>query len=195
MDGGVVKVDYEALKEEGVRICLSLRPWAQHMTRSPDRADDLIQETALRVVKYIRQFQPGTNLSAWIKRIMHNCEMDRRRQRKRDDRHFDGGLLSFDAEMTDDDQTFEHFLSNDDHLVTEEQVYAGEIEVLLRQVLNKDQYELLAWFRREQSVDGSSCDLYRESARYFGVSEGTIKSRLWRARILARQVVEASRAV
>src|SRR5215207_1523725 len=45
---------------------------ALRMTRNPQDAEDLVQETYLRAFRFFDKFQPGTNLRAWLFRILTN---------------------------------------------------------------------------------------------------------------------------
>src|SRR5207245_9679021 len=49
-----------------------LRRYARVLTRNPDRADDLVQDTLSRALEKQHLWQPGTNLGAWLLTIMHN---------------------------------------------------------------------------------------------------------------------------
>lgn len=59
----------------------SLRAYALSLARSPDRADDLVQETIFRALNKQASFQRGTNLNAWLFTILHNnfCSDHRKR--------------------------------------------------------------------------------------------------------------------
>lgn len=50
--------------------CDRLYSAARRMTRNSMGADDLVQETLARAYSYFHQFQPGTNLHAWLRRIL-----------------------------------------------------------------------------------------------------------------------------
>ncbi len=56
---------------------------AYHLTRSPQDAEDLVQEAALSAFKHFDQFQRGTNFKAWFMRIVTNAFFASYRQRKR----------------------------------------------------------------------------------------------------------------
>ena len=49
-----------------------LRRYARALTRNPDRADDLVQETLLRAIRKSHLGQPGTDIRAWLFTIMQN---------------------------------------------------------------------------------------------------------------------------
>jgi len=49
-----------------------LRRYARALTRSSDRADDLVQDTLVRALTKGHLWQPGTDLRAWLFTIMHN---------------------------------------------------------------------------------------------------------------------------
>ena len=49
-----------------------MRTWALALTRSASAAEDLVQEVALKTLMASKSFIPGTNFSAWTRRIMVN---------------------------------------------------------------------------------------------------------------------------
>lgn len=59
---------------------------ALRMTRNPADAEDLIQETSARAYASFHQFQPGTNLNAWLYRILTNTFISGYRKRQREPR-------------------------------------------------------------------------------------------------------------
>lgn len=58
--------------EEVVGYIPALRVYGRSLCKSAVEADDLVQETLVRAIENIHQFQPGTNLRAWLFTIMRN---------------------------------------------------------------------------------------------------------------------------
>src|SRR5213075_1090504 len=56
---------------------------ARHLVGSREEAEDLVQETYARAFRSWRSFQPGTNLRAWLLRILTNLNIDRGRRVQR----------------------------------------------------------------------------------------------------------------
>src|SRR6185437_4309998 len=50
-----------------------LRRYARKLIRCRDRADDLVQDTAERALRYAHSFTPGTDLRKWLFTIMYNA--------------------------------------------------------------------------------------------------------------------------
>ncbi len=46
--------------------------WLYHLTRDRHKAEDLVQETFLKVLAALDSFRPGSNFRAWLFRIGHN---------------------------------------------------------------------------------------------------------------------------
>src|SRR5215212_1737364 len=61
----------------------SLYSAALRMTRNPADAEDLVQETYLKAYRAFESFQAGTNLKAWLYRILTNTFINSYRSRKR----------------------------------------------------------------------------------------------------------------
>src|SRR5256885_10624974 len=61
----------------------SLYSAAMRMTRKPADAEDLVQETYLKAYRAFESFQEGTNLKAWLYRILTNTFINSYRAKKR----------------------------------------------------------------------------------------------------------------
>jgi RNA polymerase sigma-70 factor (ECF subfamily) len=61
----------------------SLYSAALRMTRNPADAEDLVQETYLKAYRAFGSFQEGTNLKAWLYRILTNTFINSYRARRR----------------------------------------------------------------------------------------------------------------
>ena len=53
------------------------------MTRNHSDAEDLLQEATMKVYAGFRSFRPGTNLTAWLARIIANTVIDTHRRSQR----------------------------------------------------------------------------------------------------------------
>src|SRR5438067_11416123 len=88
---GMVSPAFEA---EALASLNSLYRAALRLTRVPADAEDLVQETYLKAFRAADQFEPGTNLRAWLFTILHNTARNRARDRARD-------TVSIDTEIVD----------------------------------------------------------------------------------------------
>jgi len=69
-----------AFEREALACIDSLYGTALRLTGNPSDAEDLVQDTYLKAFRAVDQFQPGTNLKAWIFTILHNTFLNRRRR-------------------------------------------------------------------------------------------------------------------
>src|ERR1700745_812971 len=70
-----------------------LYPAALRMTRNPTDAEDLVQETSVKAYAAFQQFTPGTNLRAWLNRILTTTFINVYRKRRREPQQALGGDL------------------------------------------------------------------------------------------------------
>src|SRR5579885_860510 len=57
--------------------------WLYHLTRDRHKAEDLVQETFLKVLAALDSFRPGSNFRAWLFRIGHNNFVNLKRAERR----------------------------------------------------------------------------------------------------------------
>jgi RNA polymerase sigma-70 factor (ECF subfamily) len=75
--------DRVRFEEEALALSDQVYRVARHLVGSPEEAEDLMQETYARAFRSWRSFQPGTNLRAWLLRILTNLNIDRGRRLQR----------------------------------------------------------------------------------------------------------------
>ena len=75
--------DRVRFEEEALALSDQVYRVARHLVGSPDEAEDLMQETYARAFRSWRSFTPGTNLRAWLLRILTNLNIDRGRRVQR----------------------------------------------------------------------------------------------------------------
>src|SRR5438105_3469229 len=83
-----------AFEAEALTYLDSLYRTALRVTRVRVDAEDLVQETYLKAFRAAEQFEPGTNLRAWLFTILHNTARNRARDRSRD-------VVAADSEIVD----------------------------------------------------------------------------------------------
>jgi RNA polymerase sigma-70 factor (ECF subfamily) len=162
------------LEAEALGYIDSLYRTALRMTRNPADAEDLVQEAYLRAFRSLHQFKPGTNLRAWIFRIMTNAYINEYRKRSR--RPTNSSL----------DDLEEFYLY--DHLIDSGVQPTSERpeDVVLNRLTAQDVIDALDGLSDDfrevvilADVEGFS---YREIAEIMDIPVGTVMSRLYRAR-------------
>ena len=86
-----VTVETETEEERSARFERDAMPFldqlysaAMRMTRNPQDAEDLVQETFAKAFAAFHQFKPGTNLKAWLYRILTNTFINTYRKKQRE---------------------------------------------------------------------------------------------------------------
>jgi RNA polymerase sigma-70 factor, ECF subfamily len=72
----------DELRSRMVELLPRLRRFAVALTGDLDQGDDLVQETCMRALSRVDQWQPGTRLDSWMYRIAQNLWLDRMRAKK-----------------------------------------------------------------------------------------------------------------
>jgi len=77
--------DRAHFEEEALALADQVYRVARRLVGSREEAEDLVQETYARAFRSWRSFTPGTNLRAWLLRILTNLNLDRGRKIQRND--------------------------------------------------------------------------------------------------------------
>jgi RNA polymerase sigma-70 factor (ECF subfamily) len=146
------------------------------MTRNPVDAEDLVQETFTRAYASFEQFEPGTNLRAWLYRILLNSFFNNCRKRQRELQLAPVGMIQ-DCQLAN-------------ALAFPCAAPSAETEVLLRvpddHVLRALRQLPIA-FRTVVCLSDMEGYNYREIADMMGTPTGTVMSRLYRGRRQLRE--------
>jgi RNA polymerase sigma-70 factor (ECF subfamily) len=160
--------------DQTMEMMPSLYSAALRMTRNRADAEDLVQETYLRAYRGFQGFQEGTNLKAWLYRILTNTYINSYRAKKRrpDETELDevedlylyhriGGLEAAMAGRSAEDELLDRFTEAEVKEAVEELPENFRMAVLLA------------------DVEGFS---YKEIAEILDIPIGTVMSRLHRGR-------------
>jgi RNA polymerase sigma-70 factor (ECF subfamily) len=75
--------DRVRFEEDALALADQVYRVARHLASTREDAEELVQETYARAFRSWRSFTPGTNLRAWLLRILTNLNIDRGRRRQR----------------------------------------------------------------------------------------------------------------
>ena len=154
----------------------ALYNFARWLARDPVEAEDLVQETYARALGAARQFAPGSNLKAWLFRILRNAFIDRRRRSQ--DRASPGVEdLEADGELS---------------APAMGELQLDQIRALVAEDVSAAVHALPESFRTVILLDLEGMT-EAEVANVLGCAAGTVKSRLSRARAVLRERLAAYR--
>jgi len=157
----------------------ALHNLARYLARAEADAEDLVQETYAHAFAASGRFEPGTNLKAWLFRILRNLFLDRlRRDRRAATEPLDAGAAG--------DEGDDGWLRGDVELEAMRRLVGAEIEAALRALSEEARTTVLL------DLEGFT---EPEVAQVLGCAPGTVKSRLSRARAaLRRRLAEYGRS-
>jgi len=172
--------DRVRFEEEALALSDQVYRVARHLVGSREEAEDLMQETYARAFRSWRYFQPGTNLRAWLLRILTNLNIDRGRRKQRapqttpleaNDYYLYDKLAESDGAATDEERVVER-LSQDDIVAALAAVPHDFRDVIVLVDLGDFSYQ--------------------DAASILDIPIGTVMSRLHRGRrILKRELADS----
>jgi RNA polymerase sigma-70 factor (ECF subfamily) len=167
-------------EEEALGLSDQVYRVARRLVGSREEAEDLVQQTYERAFRSWKQFTPGTNLRAWLLRILTNLNIDRGRRSQRapqttpleaNDYYLYDKLAEADGGVTDEDRVVER-LSQDDIVSALSAVPHDFRDVIVL-------------------VDIGDFS-YQDAAQILDIPIGTVMSRLHRGRrILKRELADS----
>jgi RNA polymerase sigma-70 factor (ECF subfamily) len=149
------------IRNRMVKILPRLRRFIGSLTNGADFGDDLIQETYVRALAHLDQWQPGTRLDSWMFRIARNLWIDHKRTEK-----FRGEAVDIEA--------VDQLLSSDGRLVAENRIALEELRKDIAE-LSRDQRNVI------RLVWGYGMS-YKETSKILNLPAGTVMSRMARVR-------------
>ena len=159
---------------------------ASRMTRGSSEAEDLVQDTGVKAMRAREQFEPGTNLKAWLLRILTNTFINRYRR---------GGIERDLFEGPDAEPLSDAWISSSSMNAIrdpETQALRPIVEAELARALD----ELPPEFRLAVILSDVEELSYKEIAEVMGCPIGTVMSRLHRGRkILQGRLRDHARAM
>jgi RNA polymerase sigma-70 factor (ECF subfamily) len=156
----------------------SLYGTALRLTRRAADAEDLVQDTYLKAFRSAHQFEPGTNLKAWLFTILHNTFRNLRRHDGRSPVDVDSEAVEKAASAGPADESPEQILSR------------RTLDVDLQAALDAlpEAFRQAVWLRDVEELS------YAEMAKVLDVPMGTVMSRISRGRRALSEGLQARRA-
>ena len=147
-----------------------LRAHARRFTGNVPDSDDLVQDTLIRAWKARERFEPGTNLKAWMIRIERNSFLNGRRRASR--------------QVDLDPESIDRYLIEGP--TQGEQLHFADLSRAV---------DALPEAQRQAFAGVTAGRRYADIASELGISEGTLKSRVSRARVAIVRALEAGKPV
>jgi RNA polymerase sigma-70 factor (ECF subfamily) len=157
----------------------SLYNTAYRMTRSAEDAEDLVQETFFKAYKYYDKFEEGTNLKAWLFKILKNTFINNYRKKKLEPRSVDF------AEIEDSFERIVRKDNSDQPADPEAEYFHGVLDDDVKRALDSLPYDYRMVVILADLEDFS----YKEIAEILDCPVGTVMSRLYRGRKLLEKAL------
>ena len=166
--------DQETFEQDALQYSRQLYSAALRMARNPADAEDLVQETYLKAYRAYHTFEAGTNLKAWLYRILTNTYINKYRKDNRRPSEVDLG----DVEDLYLYRRIGSEESADVSRTTEDRVLDGLVESDIKEAVE----ELPETFRLPVLLADLEGFSYKEIAEILDIPIGTVMSRLHRGR-------------
>jgi len=167
------------LMREALAYADALHDFAYHLTANAAEAEDLVQETYAKALGAAEQFAPGSNLKAWLFRILTNTFINKYRR---------GGLERSVLEGPDADPLADAWVSAS----TMRQLRDPETQALMP-IVEREIQQAFDALPTEFRLAVALCDVeefsYEEIAQIMGCPIGTVMSRLHRGRKLFQRAL------
>jgi RNA polymerase sigma-70 factor, ECF subfamily len=166
--------DQADFERDAMQYARQLYSAALRMTRNPADAEDLVQETYLKAYRAYHTFEAGTNLKAWLYRILTNTYINRYRKESRRPTEVDLGTV--------EDLYLYRRIGSEESAeaarTTEERVLDGLVESDIKKAVE----DLPENFRIPVLLADLEGFSYKEIADILDIPIGTVMSRLHRGR-------------
>ncbi|WP_432208208.1 sigma-70 family RNA polymerase sigma factor [Citricoccus nitrophenolicus] len=166
----------ERFERDALEYVDQLYSAAMRMTRNPQDAEDLVQEAFTKAYSSFHQYRPGTNLKAWLYRILTNTYINLYRKRQRQPQQAATDTVE-DWQMF---QAAEHTSTGLRSAETEALDHLPDSDVKDALQSIPEEFRLAVYFA---DVEGFA---YKEIAGILDIPIGTVMSRLHRGRKLLR---------
>ncbi len=152
---------------------------ALRLARNADDAEDLLQETYMKAFRHYDSFQPGTNLKAWLFKILKNTFINEYRRRK---------LVPAQVEFGELEETFESALLSTGGAAVptpEQELIDSSLDGEVRRAVTSlpHNYKVVVLLA---DIEGYA---YKEIAEILAIPVGTVMSRLYRGRRLLEKAL------
>ncbi len=173
----------QRFEAEALPLMQELYAQAYHLTHNRADAEDLVQETFIRGLKKFGQFEEGTNLKAWLSRILFNQFINeyRRKKRRIQPVHVEG--VENLAEADDAPLSDERLATMDAGSIAKDEQFLESLDQDLKGGLQEMDQRY-----RDVLLLNTVGDLsYRDIAQKLKLPIGTVMSRLHRAKAFLRE--------